>query len=405
MANVDKGDSGPGRVAAAAQRGLTTAQTTPWFRTVGMTAWLFIGVVGALAVVLLLTALVAEVAIPLAIAAVLAALLVPLTDRLEQWRVPRWLGATLVLIASLAIVVAVVAVIVGGLVSQSDEIWAQVDSSLQQADTAATGATEGTSDLPALAQGVISLLVHGVLGSLFSSASGLVVGCVLALFMLLFLLKDWTQITGWTSRHLGLPTPVGRSILDDTVLAFRGYAMGLTIIGAANAAVVFAGALLLGVPLAATIALVSFVTSYVPYLGAFVAGAFATLIAYGSGGLGDAVAMLAIVLLANNTIQNVVEPFAFGTRLRLHPLAVLLTVTTATMLFGVMGAILAAPLTSAGVNAFGRLRREGILGGTPAPRPDDVPDDTSDPPDAGDPRTARAEPTPEVVEPEVVETP
>ena len=50
-----------------------------------------------------------------------------------------------------------------------------------------------------------------------------------------------------------------------------------------------------------------------------------------------------------------IEPFAFGTRLRLHPLAVLLAVT-ATMLFGVMGAILAAPLTSAGVNAYNQLR-------------------------------------------------
>ena len=69
------------------------------------------------------------------------------------------------LIASLALVVAVVAVIVGGLVSQSDEIWAQVESSLQQADTAATGSAEGTSELGDLAQGVVSLLVHGVLGS------------------------------------------------------------------------------------------------------------------------------------------------------------------------------------------------------------------------------------------------
>ena len=411
MAKLEQG-SGSHRVAAAAQRGLTTAQTTPWLRTVGVTAWLILGVAGVLALALLLTALVAEVAIPLAVAAVLAALLVPLTDRLERWHVPRWLGATLVLIASLALVVAVVAVVVGGLVSQSDEIWAQIDSSLQQADTAATGSADGTSELPALAQGVVSLLLHGVLGSLFSSASGLVVGCVLGLFMLLFLLKDWAQITGWTTRHVGLPAPVGRSILDDTVMAFRGYAMGLTIIGAANAAVVFVGAWALGVPLAATIALVSFVTSYVPYIGAFVAGAFATLIAYGSGGLGDAVAMLAIVLLANNTIQNVVEPFAFGTRLRLHPLAVLLTVTTATMLFGVMGAVLAAPLTSAGVNAFGRLRREGVLGGAPAPAAADEepggagepPDatttaDATTPPDGTDPLRARSrEPAPEAVE-------
>jgi predicted PurR-regulated permease PerM len=205
------------------------------------------------------------------------------------------------------------------------------------------------------------LLMSGVLGSLFSSAGSLVVGTVLAIFMLLFLLKDWSQITGWSVGHLGLSVATGRSILDGTVSAFRGYAAGLTLIGAANAVVVATGALVLGVPLAGTLALVAFVTSYVPYLGAFVAGAFAVLIAYGSGGLGIALAMLAIVLLANNTIQNVVEPFAFGTRLRLHPLAVLLTVTTATLLFGVMGAILAAPLTSAGVNAYHQLRgRPGI---------------------------------------------
>ncbi|RYP79375.1 AI-2E family transporter, partial [Nocardioides guangzhouensis] len=104
-------------------------------------------------------------------------------------------------------------------------------------------------------------------------------------FMLLFLLKDWSQITTWASGHVGLPSEVGRSILDGTVSAFRGYATGLTIIGAANAAVVAIGAVVLGVPLVGTIALVSFVTSYVPYLGAFVAGAFAVLIAYGSGGL------------------------------------------------------------------------------------------------------------------------
>ncbi|TQM64665.1 AI-2E family transporter [Humibacillus xanthopallidus] len=399
MGKVHTGEAGPGRVAAAAQRGIASAPTTPWLRSVGVAAWLILGVACVLALALLLTALVAEVAIPLVVAAVLAALLVPLTDRLERWRVPRWLGATLVLIASLALVVAVVAVIIAGLVSQSDEIMAQVDSSLQQADTAATGAAEGTSELPALVQGVVSLLLHGVIGSLFSSASGFVVGCVLALFMLLFLLKDWSQITGWTAGHLGLPAPVGRSILDDTVLAFRGYAMGLTIIGAANAAVVLVGAWVLGVPLAGTIALVSFVTSYVPYLGAFVAGAFATLIAYGSGGLGDALAMLAIVLLANNTIQNLVEPFAFGTRLRLHPLAVLLAVTTATMLFGVMGAILAAPLTSAGVNAFGRLQKEGIFGAVPHTARTPATTDESGHPPRTDARPVPAHrPAPEAVE-------
>jgi predicted PurR-regulated permease PerM len=345
-----------------AQRGLAGFEVPAVLRSAGVGAWLLLGIAGVLALLLLLIALVAEVAIPLAIAAVLAAVLVPLADRLERWRVPRWLGATFVLILALSMVVVTIAVVISGLTSQSDEIWAQMEASLQRVDDG-TASLEGASDnLVDAAHEVARVLTSGVLGSLFSSASSLVVGSVLAIFMLLFLLKDWEQIVGWTAGHLGLPPAVGRSILNGTVDAFRGYAAGLTLIGAANAAVVAIGALVLGVPLAGTIALVSFVTSYVPYLGAFVSGAFAVLIAYGSGGLGDAVAMLAIVLLANNTIQNVVEPFAFGTRLRLHPLAVLLSVTTATLLFGVMGAILAAPLTSAAVNAYHELRSAGLPG-------------------------------------------
>ena len=293
----------------------------------------------------------------------LAAILVPLVDRLERWRLPRWLGATFVLILALSVVAATVAIVVNGITSQSDAIWARLESSLQQVDGSAS--LPATSDqVIGVAHAVVRLLATGLLGSLFSSASSLVVASVLAVFMLLFLLKDWRQLNDWTASHVGLPEGVGRTVLDGTVNAFRGYAAGLTLIGAANAVVVALGALVLRVPLVGTIALVSFITSYVPYLGAFVAGAFAVLIAYGSGGLGVAIAMLAIVLLANNTIQNLIEPFAFGTRLRLHPLAVLLTVTTATMLFGVMGAILAAPLTSAAVNALSQLRGP-ISSGTP----------------------------------------
>ena len=349
------------RSPVGAQRGLAGADIPAWFRNAGVGAWLLLGIAGVLSLLLVLIALVADVAIPLAIAAVLAAILVPLADRLERWRVPRWLGATFVLILALSMIVVTIAVVINGLTSQSDEIWAQVEASFKHVDDGAASSDGASGGLVDAAHEVVRVLTSGVLGSLFSSAGSLVVGSVLAMFMLLFLLKDWEQIVGWSAGRLGLPPALGRSVLDGTVNAFRGYAAGLTLIGAANAVVVAIGALVLGVPLAGTIALVSFVTSYVPYLGAFVSGAFAVLIAYGSGGLGDAVAMLAIVLLANNTIQNVVEPFAFGTRLRLHPLAVLLTVTTATLLFGVMGAILAAPLTSAAVNAYHELRGENLM--------------------------------------------
>jgi len=352
--------TGVWQVAAAAQEELVSLEVPGWLRTIGTSSWLAVGVVALTTVVLVFLALVAEVAIPLAIAAVLAAILVPLTDRLERWRVPRWLGATLVLVLSISVVIATIVLVTKGITSQADEIWARLESGLSSANSD-TGDTTSEATLSDLARRVVQLLTYGALGSLVSAASGLIVSVVLAVFILLFLLKDWQQITDWTARHLALPAPIGARVVDGTVNAFRGYAWGLTMIGAANALVVALGALLLGVPLVGTIAIVTFVTSYVPYLGAFVAGAFAVLIAYGSGGLADALAILAVVLLANNTIQNLLEPIAFGTRLRLHPLAVLITVTTATMLFGVLGAVLAAPLTSAAVNAFHELRKAGAI--------------------------------------------
>jgi predicted PurR-regulated permease PerM len=372
------------RVAAAAQREIATFEVPAWLRTFGLGSWYVLGIVVVGAVVLLVLALVTEVAIPLVIAAVLAAILVPLTDRLEGWHVPRWLGATLVLVLALGVVAATIALVINGIVSQSDEIWEELQSGLQQVNTDVGGGTSSGETVVDGARSAVRVLTSGVVGSLVSSAGSLIVSTVLAVFMLLFLLKDWYPITGWTAGHLGVPASTGHSILDGVVNAFRGYASGLTLIGTANAVVVGVGAWILDVPLVGTIALVTFVTSYVPYLGAFVAGGFAVLIAYGSGGLGTALAMVAIVLLANNTVQNLLEPFAFGTRLRLHPLVVLITVTSATVLFGVLGAVLAAPLASAAVNAYNQLRDIGLLDATTSPTSEPVGDDQITRPTPGD---------------------
>ena len=364
MSLGDDAESRARRVAAAAQREISTFEVPSWLRTIGVGSWLMVGILALAAVVLVVLALVTEVAIPLAIAAVLAAILVPLTDRLEGWHVPRWLGATLVLVLALAVVAATIALVINGIVSQSDEIWQRLQAGLQRVNSDVGGSSASAQALIDGARNTAHVLTSGVIGSFVSSAGSLIVSTVLAVFILLFLLKDWEQITDWTAGHLGVPAATGHSILDGVVNAFRGYASGLTLIGAANAGVVALGAWLLGVPLVGTIALVTFVTSYVPYLGAFVAGAFAVLIAYGSGGFGTALAMVLIVLLANNTIQNLLEPFAFGSRLRLHPLAVLITVTSATVLFGVLGAILAAPLASAAVNSYKQIRDIGLLDDT-----------------------------------------
>src|SRR5690349_11399163 len=105
-----------------------------WLRTIGVGSWLVLGIALLATLLLAVLTLVAEVAIPLAIAAVLAAILVPLTDRLERWRVPRWLGATFVLVLALSILAVTITLIVRGVMQEGDEIWSQIEGALRQAN-------------------------------------------------------------------------------------------------------------------------------------------------------------------------------------------------------------------------------------------------------------------------------
>ncbi|MGZ6729499.1 MAG: AI-2E family transporter, partial [Gaiellaceae bacterium] len=185
----------------------------------------------------------------------------------------------------------------------------------------------------------------------------LVFGLSLAALSLFFLLKDGPWMRSWVDRHLGVPQPVARTITGGVITSLRGYFRGVTVVAAFNGVIVGLGALILGVPLAGTIAVVSFVTAYVPFIGAFVAGAFAVVIALGANGTGTAIAMLVIVLLANGLLQNIVQPFAMGSALDLHPLVVLVATIASGCLFGTLGLILAAPLLSAAVHVTRDLAR------------------------------------------------
>jgi predicted PurR-regulated permease PerM len=335
-----------------------------WFQTLGRGAWLLVGIAALLAIAFFLLGLISDLLIPLIFAAILAAIFVPLVDRLERWRLPRWLGAPLVVVLAIGVVSLVLWIVVAGLLGREREILTQVTAGLDEA-----GALVGIAGPdPEQAVRTLGALVGTLLGGLLSglsSATVLIVGIVTGLFILLFLMKDWRLVTDATSNRiaavLGLPAGVGRQIVTDTVHSFRGYAWGLTIVGLMNAAVVGLGAVVLGVPLALPIAIVTFVTSYIPFFGAFFAGAFAVLIALGAEGVSVALAMLAITLLTNNTLQNLLEPMAFGKALRLHPLVVMLVTTAGTLLFGVLGATLAAPVTAVGLRTVDLLRETGMF--------------------------------------------
>src|SRR4029078_491992 len=151
---------------------------------------------------------------------------------------------------------------------------------------------------------------------------------------------------------MGVPRDVGQVITQRVLQSLRGYFLGVTIVAAFNAVVVTIGALILGVPLVGTIAAVTSLGAYIPYLGAWAAGGFAVLLALGSSGADAAAGMILVELLANGILQQMVQPFAMGAALGIHPLAVLIVTIGGGSLFGSVGLILPAPVTSDEVRTF-----------------------------------------------------
>jgi predicted PurR-regulated permease PerM len=154
-----------------------------------------------------------------------------------------------------------------------------------------------------------------------------------------------------------MPVPLARTVMGQVASSLRGYFVGVTIVAAWSALLVGIGALALGVPLAGTIAVVTFLGGYVPYLGAWAAGLFAVLIALGGQGPEAALAIAVVVLLANGIFQQLVQPVAYGAALGLHPLAVLIVTIAAGCLFGTIGLVLGAPLVAAAVKISAEISR------------------------------------------------
>ena len=120
--------------------------------------------------------------------------------------------------------------------------------------------------------------------------------------------------------------------------------------------VVGLASLLLGLPLVLTIVVVNFIGGYIPYIGAFLGGGLAVIVAWGDGGLGVAALMLVIVLASNLLLENLVEPRVMGSTLHIHPVVVLIVTALGGFLAGIVGLILAVPFTVIAANAIGRLR-------------------------------------------------
>jgi putative heme transporter len=332
-----------------------------WLRDLGFMMWLLVGVGAVLFGLVWLLGLTASITVPVILGCVCSAVAGPIVARLQRHGVPRAGGAAIVLLGLVVIGVLIVLLVLGGLASQSEEInkalnsaSAKVQGWLKDAGIGTSDAAKTTDGTKSAVSGAGKTLVNGVADGI-SGLTSLFFTLSFAVFSTFFLLKDGPSMRRWINEHLGLPKPVAEVVTGETLRALRQYFLGVTIVAGFNAAVIGLGAWILGVPLAGTIAVVTFVGAYVPFIGAWVGGAFAVALALAGQGETAAIVMAVIVFLANGALQQIVQPIAFGATLGLNPLVVLIATISGGCLFGMIGLVLAAPLTSAGMHIAGRL--------------------------------------------------
>ena len=336
----------------AAQPDHLLGGTPMWLRVAGVNGWLALGVTGAAAVIVWALSYTSELVIPFLFAAVLAILFTPVVDWFTQRRMPRFLAATLVLLGLVIVAIAATLAVVRGIAQEAPDIgevitnaFAEIETWLTNAGVSPPTASDITSSAQDAGQSATLTLVGGIftgLGALSSILFMLFIGSVIFLFMLL----HGARYQEWVVRHSGFSQRTIEPMVHDAASAIRGYFKGTTILAVTNAVPVGLTAWLLGVPLVGAIAVVTFITAYVPFYGAIVAGVFACLVALGSQGLPTALIMLAVLLLVNNVLQNFFAPVAYGSSLKLDPLVVLLVTTGAGLIGGVPLIVLAAPLTA-----------------------------------------------------------
>jgi putative heme transporter len=334
----------------------------------GVWAWSFVGLVVASIIVFIALAAVSEIVLPMTFAAVLAIIFRPFVGVLVRHKFKPTLAAGIVVLGLIALMAGVVFATVHGVVEQADEISASADAAIGELadDTDALAIEEGELDAaraaiddaaPMITTGVLSGLVSGF-GTLVAIASGVILGSLI----MYYLLKDGTRLRRSVVNSFDRRFQDGvDGFVGDSCRILRDYGKGRTVMSAVVALVVGVAALLLGMPLVFTIVVVNFIGGYIPYVGAFLGGGLAVIVAIGDGGVTEGLIMLAVVLVANLALENFVEPKVMGRSLDVHPLVVLVVTALGGLLGGIVGLILAVPAWVIAGNAVKRLRSTGII--------------------------------------------
>lgn len=348
----------------------------------GKVSWSALGIIALALVIVTGLGAIRGIVLPLIVAVILGTVLEPLVEWLERHGVKHTLAAVIALLVTILLGVGTIVLVVRGFIDQTPEIYRQLtvgwNSFVQwihslELDTAwlerARSSAQGYASQ--LSQGIV-----GVLGSTFSSLISFFIGTFFALFLLFFMVRDLRGFPQWLARVTRLDPELVDDMTEVAKESLRGYFKGTALTAVLTAPIFVIPLLLLDIPLVIPIVILYFFLSFVPYVGAWITGAFAVLIAFGTGGASAALIIGITFTISNGTIQSAVSSWALGSALNLHPVAVLLATVIGGSIFGLMGMVLGAPIVAAVSKSVGVARAHR------ASREPAVTDTSPDPPGA-----------------------
>ncbi|MFF8382927.1 AI-2E family transporter [Streptomyces kanasensis] len=331
---------------------LSSTKTAAALRTSARASAELLLVLVAVSVALWLLGRMWSVVWPLIVGLILTTLTWPLARFLRRHGWPPALAASVVTVVFLLVAAGIVALIAVPVASQSGELADGVVAGIQRVREWAAGPPLNIGD--AQITGAFDTAVARIQSSLGSMVTAVVTGvstvingvvtAVLAVFLMFFFLKDGPRFLPWLTRQLP-----GRLATDVPVVAARSwetlgaFVRSQAFVGLIDAVLIGVGLWILDVPLVLPLAVLTFVSAFVPIVGALFAGLVAVLIALVSNGLTDALLVLAIIVVVQQLEGNVFQPMIQSRGLGLHAAVVLLAVTLGGNLAGIVGSLLAVP--------------------------------------------------------------
>ena len=336
---------------------------TSRLRGIGATSWALLGIIALTVVIATGLSAISGILVPLVIAVIVGSLLEPFVLWLERRGVKQTLSAVIATLVALAGTGGVLVIIVQGLLGQAPQItrqmvagWNSMLGWVRSLDLDVVLLEQLRVNveryLPEFGRGVF-----GVLSGTFSGAIAFAFGTFFAFFLLFFMLRDLRTFPSWLARIAKADAPLLTEMADAVKASLRGYFKGIAITALVTGPIFIIPFLLLKLPLVVPIFILYFVLSFIPFLGAWITGAVAVLIAFGTGGPTAALIIGLTFLISNGTIQSFVSSWALGSALKIHPVAVLLATMIGGTIAGLIGMVLGAPLVAATIKSLDALHR------------------------------------------------